>query len=399
MVATDAQREYVTTQKVVMKDPATLHPDIQGASLTTKVRRVTLTRRTFVVSLGSIAASLAAPLINVSSAAASQPQWRHLGDHPGAQRQPTQTGRTIGDLEVFRGALYAGYGDYDNNTGPININPYSISQERFLGSRLQAYTHQIGVWRHASYGLVAPDIDPLGDGAHGYDPRAGFSWSSDGTTWSSTVVGQAYHLYDFAQGPSDRWVVGSAKVNGEGGPRIWRRRSGGNWATSFSGDNVMSVPNDRYYWIAVVRGTPYTQARYSGGYGPMRLFDHSTQGWRAMSAVNEEFHRSSKPSLVQVCGDYILSASGGGLRIFNTQTRRITTVLMPNKQSIKDLYVQGNTVHTLTQSRIFRSLDGGTTFSPILTPRSGMTAIAVSGSTMYAGTVNSGLWSQRIPVA
>ncbi len=44
-----------------------------------------------------------------------------LGKNPFAAAQPTPVGRYLHTLEGWRGELYMGYGDYDENTGPIEV--------------------------------------------------------------------------------------------------------------------------------------------------------------------------------------------------------------------------------------------------------------------------------------
>ena len=40
-------------------------------------------------------------------------------------------GRTLNFLKHWNGAIYAGYGDYGTNTGPIAITPFALSTDQF----------------------------------------------------------------------------------------------------------------------------------------------------------------------------------------------------------------------------------------------------------------------------
>jgi len=48
-----------------------------------------------------------------------------LGKNPFAAVQPTPTGRRLHTLQAWRNEIYMGYGDYDENTGPIEVSAYN----------------------------------------------------------------------------------------------------------------------------------------------------------------------------------------------------------------------------------------------------------------------------------
>lgn len=66
-------------------------------------------------SLPAVVMVTATPAAAVSAPGA---QWLLLGTHPQAASQPTAIGQRILDLELLKGRLYAGFGDYGANTGP-----------------------------------------------------------------------------------------------------------------------------------------------------------------------------------------------------------------------------------------------------------------------------------------
>lgn len=327
-------------------------------------------------------------------ATSAPPQWQPLGTHPQAAAQPTAAGRRIRDLEILNRRLYAGFGDYGANTGPIVINPFDLERGRFLGPQHEAYTHQIGVWRFASYGLVAPNIDPLLDVPDDpNDPRAGFSWTSDGLSWNQQVIGPAFHVFDYTESASGRWIAGSSRIGGSGRPTMWRRTGNGAWTVSLAGDDDASTGADRYYWVAVVAGVPYIQARGASSVRPVRYFDPSSNRWLPLEGLIEEFHRSGQPQHVQVLGRTVVSASGPGLRILDPAARTIRQVLMPNGELVNDLYVRGEVLFVLTGSAIYRSEDGGATFDSIVEPPPRATALAVSDGEIFVGTAGAELWT------
>lgn len=47
--------------------------------------------------------------------------WKLLGVHPQASAQATATGNALVTLCPWHGKLYVGYGDYQRNTGPVDV--------------------------------------------------------------------------------------------------------------------------------------------------------------------------------------------------------------------------------------------------------------------------------------
>lgn len=339
----------------------------------------------------------------VPAASASQPSagWTLLGVHPQAAAQPTSLGRRIIELEIFENALYAGFGDYNANTGPISINPFDLDSRMFLGVRHNAYTHQIAVYRPAPWGLVAPNIDPLQDvPLDPLDPNGGFSWTDNGgLTWNQSPIGPSYHVYDVAmQSSSGQWAVGAAAGGGNGAPTVWRRVGAGPWQVSFQGDNDPALGNDRYYWIAVVGGVPHIQARGSSTVKPLRFFDSTSGAWRSLPGGVSELHASGNPQHLQVLGTQIVSASGSGLRILDTENGAFRAVQMPDGLPVLDLDVRGSELFTLTRGAVFRSEDGAVTFQRVVTVDApAPTSLAVSADTIYVGTAASQLLAHLLP--
>lgn len=319
--------------------------------------------------------------------------WEVLATHPQAAAQPTAVGRAIVDLELFGNALYAGFGDYDKNTGPIAINPYDLGDRRFRGVKLQAYTHQIGVWRTGRGTLVAPNIDPLGDVDNGRanDPNAGFDWI-DGETWKHRAIGTGLHVFDWAAGDGSTFAVGSAEIPGQGGgPVVWRRIGTGPWNRSFGGDSDPRQNQDRYYWIAVVDGVPFVQARGTGRVAPMRRLDVAKNLWTVVPAITDEFHPSGQPRHVQVCQGAIISLTGERLRVFTPYTGAPRRVASPDGSRFVDLYVDGAVLWVLTQNGVFRSTDLGRTFQRKAGAPVAANALAARTGEVFVGTTDSRL--------
>ena len=82
---------------------------------------------TTTVAIVASTATLFAPADGLAGAS----QFALVGTHPQASQQPTVRGRTLNFLKHWNGAIYAGYGDYGTNTGPVAITPFSLSSNQF----------------------------------------------------------------------------------------------------------------------------------------------------------------------------------------------------------------------------------------------------------------------------
>ena len=71
-----------------------------------------------------------------------------VGIHPQASQQPTVRGSTLNFLKHWNGAIYAGYGDYGTNTGPIAITPFALSTNEFAAQpAFSADSEELQVFR------------------------------------------------------------------------------------------------------------------------------------------------------------------------------------------------------------------------------------------------------------
>lgn len=109
-----------------------------------------------------------------------------------SESQP-DSGKPISCLRSFRGKVFAGYGDWTENTGPILVVSYDpIDHEFDCGPELS--TEAIDVMRVIGERLVVPEVD-----------YSGWFWFHsdvhffDGEQWSSVRLPRAIHVFDVAQ--------------------------------------------------------------------------------------------------------------------------------------------------------------------------------------------------------
>src|SRR5438552_14316545 len=146
-------------------------------------------RRSIAVAVVAICAALAGAMWHQRSG------FRVVATHPDAATQPTATGRVIATLASFDGRLYAGYGDYGSNTGPIVIRAFDPVSERFGEPLLRSQTEAIYIFRWIADRLYAPHIDPAGDATAG-----GFAVGEINAggrhVWTDRSAVTAVHLFD-----------------------------------------------------------------------------------------------------------------------------------------------------------------------------------------------------------
>lgn len=97
------------------------------------------------------------------------------------------------DMAAFDGKLYIGAGDYDKNTGPINLNAFDIKKREWYDTGL-LQDEEISRFRIYDGTLYAAGIDPKTDWAYGnFYKTTGDEW-----TTVSNVPG-AVHMFDMIE--------------------------------------------------------------------------------------------------------------------------------------------------------------------------------------------------------
>jgi hypothetical protein len=221
-----------------------------------------------VTGMVAIAAS-AAPLAP-ADAVAQAGHFELVGTHPQASQQPTVRGRTLNFLKHWNGAIYAGYGDYGANTGPIAITPFGLSTGQFAAQpTFSANTEELQVFRDLDGTLYAPSIDP----------RPGFGDDYFETPLTGPVTGrdvvESLHVYDIAaRTGNERWIVGSAGENAV----AWRSLDRGvTWSTALTVPPRNSGVGDfaRFYFAGAYQNALYVQAAdfYGGEHARSKVFD------------------------------------------------------------------------------------------------------------------------------
>src|SRR6185295_5367496 len=186
-----------------------------------------------------IAIGLAALTIVVSSTLAAT--FDLVAIHPEVAQQTTVYGDHIATLKPFKGKLYAGYGDYGANTGPIAVRAFDPSAGAFTDPMLTSQTEAIYIYRELGGKLYAPNIDTRGGGS-GY--AVGTAGNPD--TWQDVITVDGVHMFDMNTFNGTDLFQGGTAGNGDG--IVYRSTDGGaTWTESLrmlAGQNLDKNPNN-----------------------------------------------------------------------------------------------------------------------------------------------------------
>ena len=186
--------------------------------------------------------------------------WQLVGAHAQAAAQPTVTGRALTTLCPWHGKLYVGYGDYQRNTGPIDVTAWDPARGEFTRMHTSD-TEAIYNYRAIGDSLYAPATDRR-DRA---DYAVGEPWRDE----NPVTVAHAYDMATFDG--SDLWLVGSAE-GGDYPATAWRSTDGGaHWTVAHQPPGT-----GRYYFAAVFRQRLYVEAWWVVPNGPSEVFDGTT---------------------------------------------------------------------------------------------------------------------------
>lgn len=183
--------------------------------------------------------------------------WKLLGVHAQAAAQPTATGKALVTLCPWQGKLYVGYGDYQQNTGPIDVTAWDPALGAF--TRLHTSdTEAIYNYRAIGSSLYALATD-----------RRTKADYAVGEPWRDEKPVTTAHAYDIASlDGTDLWLVGSAE-GGNYPATAWRSTDGGaHWSVAHQ-----SGSNGRYYFAAVYHHKLYLESWSERPMGPSEMFD------------------------------------------------------------------------------------------------------------------------------
>jgi hypothetical protein len=316
---------------------------------------------------------------------AGRPEFVSLGRNPYAAAQPTAVGRRLHTLEGWRGQLYMGYGDYDENTGPIEIAVYDPRQASF-GTRLRFPTEAVEVYRAIGDRLYAPAIDPLGDG-----PSAAVAVGEADGAWSSVKSVFMTHAFDIVtRDGADLWLVGSRRLHAIAARSV---DGGRTWTTALEVAPRSGKGEDfaRFHFVFVLAGRLYVQAQdYVGGVFPRsRVWDG--RAWEDGPDLHPIPNTGAKP--YPLAGQVVYLGADGLAAFDGTRAR----VVRAPAAHLVDLTLSDGVLYVLDGREVLATEDL-VGWRPVATAPTDATSIGVLDGYLYAGTARSELHRYCRPV-
>jgi hypothetical protein len=204
-------------------------------------------------------------LLGVSAPAGAVSGTTAYASHPSILAKPSSAW-AIHDLAVDGGRLFMGYGDWNGNTGPVDLAYVNLS-DGTTGVAGVAPSEAINTWRVVNGQLAAPWIDPTGWGG-AVPPNGGFS-----TTTGNVHAFPASHVFD-VEYTAGSWFLAGASAYEVDGAVIYRSTDGATWHRSKVEAAAGGVTGwERFYWVRAMGGKVYAQAAHNGSLFPMVAWD------------------------------------------------------------------------------------------------------------------------------
>ena len=308
-----------------------------------------------------------------------------LGKNPFAVSQPTVVGRRLHSLAGWRGEIFMGYGDYDENTGPIEVSAYNPRRRSFL-TKLRFPTEAIEVYRVIGDHMYAPAIDPVGRG-----PSAAVAVGEpDGRWWNNRSV-FVTHAFDIATlDGKDLWLVGSRETSAIA---LRSMDGGGTWTVALQIQPRSGHEEDfaRFYFVFVQGGRLYVQAEdYLGGRFPLsKVFNDGV--WTNGPDLRPIPGTGAKPHSVAGKVAYL---GPHGILAFDRGTVQVVYV---ERTEMLDLTSADGALYALDGREVLATRDLAT-WVPVATAPDNATSIGILDGALYAGTADSELLRYCRPI-
>ena len=341
-------------------------------------------RRGAVAAFG--AAVLATGIVPVATGVASAEtttggDMTFLATHEWAASQPTFAGQRIVDLEIDSdGHVWAGYGDYGANTGPIVLARHSVEVGAGFEPMFTMDTEAAYNLRSLGDDLVVPATDPRS--------KADFAV---GSPWSEARPLGATHVFDTASlDGTDRWMVGSKGKDAV----AWRTADGGmTWSEMIRVAPSEADDFSRFYFAASVGGTMRVQAvgNKSGADPNSLVFDGTA--WSEQPSLLPDGGAGWEPT--EFNGGVVYHASGHGHAgpIYFFDGSKATQVA-----DGYDFSVAAGRLWVLTDAALVASTADLDTWIDEFRAPAGARSLATNGISAFVGTTSAELWSKDLSI-
>ncbi len=324
--------------------------------------------------------------------------FQYVGTHPQAVNQPdTSTGRQLKSLAAWNGKVYAGYGDYDKNTGPVSVTPFNPMTNSFATTPEHiADTEEIEIWSTIGTKLYGVHTDPKSHNGATYSVADA---SSGKPVWTNVYKATMTHVFGIASlSPTDLFLVGSLDEGSAYNEvaKVFRSTDGGvTWNQS------LSVPSrggfNRMMFVAKLGDKIYAQnlstSDFNGAQPQTQAWVLSGTSWSKTTPIALTYNPHNG---AEFAGKILAQTSPSGGSLVAYDGRSTTTV----RSSVRDYKVHSDGyVYILTYANsdmfVMRSKDL-TTWEQVTAAPNNSRSLAVLGNTLYIGTSDSEMFKAEI---
>ena len=316
-----------------------------------------------------------------------------VANHPYAIKQPTYLGRTIQQLQAYEGVIYAGYGDWYHNTGPVRICKLIPASKRFVCEFTQT-TEMISRFRVLNGKLYSISIDPMPPNqyGHAYAVQSLGLWTGVPAYKLGGLIKYPFHPYDINIFNGDLWTfsdridVNNKKVQN---PTAWRSRNTGiTWAALL--ELPLLPPPSALCFGEIYKSKLYVQAA-SLFCKPVESFSRVYDGtkWTTGPSLIPTSQATRKTGIftnrmVMIHNDKLYSFDG-------------TKVVRKFNSGIFDYTIDGSTLYVLRQDgKTCRTSNLKSLECFDIAPKTAR-SIEVLNNVMYVGTTLGNIFSAPIP--
>ncbi len=322
-----------------------------------------------------------------------------VGVHPQAKLQSTSsTGMQIKSLSAWNGKIYAGYGDWQKNTGPVSMTPYDPTTNSFAATpEFVADTESVDITNVIGGKLYNLHVDPKSHNGAAYSVADA---SSGKPVWTNVYKPTVTHAYGMTVGNSPSELFIAAQLD-EGSStnevsKVFRSTDGGTtWSES------LSVPSrggyNRMMLIAKFGDKIYAQntstTDFNSSNQESKAWVFNGTSWSKVTPITRESQPYKGGEFV---GKMLALTSPQGGTMISYDGRVATTV----RDSVKDYKVHSDGyLYALTSNNskpvVMRTKDLVTWEFITETPTASR-SLAILNNTLYVGTNESELFKAVI---
>lgn len=239
-------------------------------------------------------------------------QLENLGQHPDALTQETLIGQTLHTLESVDGKIYAGYGNFTADDGPVTLRSFDVGTGQWSDPLIEVNSEALYRFRVLGDSLFALTTDPRERSPGGY--AFGPTDSSDPSAWSAVNDLEVIHFLDatsFGGNPDHLFLSGSGGPSAIFNSLIYESTDGGkSWTVARDVPVPEGSPEGsftRFYGVADLNGSLYAQQIFfNNGWTAHELHVFDGDNWSTQDVPTTEDGETTRFQDPEYFGDSVV---------------------------------------------------------------------------------------------